>query len=233
MISMIKIVSDKIVKKNTIEGLGLKYSEAKRIGFKDDTIQELNSYGYYLDELEKEIIEDENGNKKTKWWKIKENGEKKNIENYYRYNRVENPEDYVKLSDEPQLIDLLEFAPKATHLEYKIVKTVSPKDNTVQGIQLILAKIEEKITTFNSQIESVSNSTFNQKVNVHTGGGLLITYNDLKLKENCCTDELQRELNNGWRIVSVCVQNDQRRPDYVLGRYNPELDTYKKDGAER
>jgi len=56
---------------------------------------------------------------------------------------------------------------------------------------------------------------------------------DLCLKENCCTDALQTELNNGWRIIAVCVQPNQRRPDYVLGRYNPELEVTNKDSAER
>lgn len=43
----------------------------------------------------------------------------------------------------------------------------------------------------------------------------------------------ESELNNGWRIIAVCIQPDGRRPDYVLGRYNPELDTYRKNSAER
>ena len=47
-------------------------------------------------------------------------------------------------------------------------------------------------------------STLNQKCDVHVGGGLIATYNDLMLKEDSCTDELQTELNNGWRIIAVC-----------------------------
>lgn len=36
--------------------------------------------------------------------------------------------------------------------------------------------------------------------------------------ENACTQELQRHLDQGWRILCVCPPNDQRRPDYILGR---------------
>lgn len=35
--------------------------------------------------------------------------------------------------------------------------------------------------------------------------------------ENACTEELQRMLDAGWRILAVCPSNDARRPDYVLG----------------
>ena len=65
--------------------------------------------------------------------------------------------------------------------------------------------------------------TLNQQCNVHIGGGLLMTVNDLLLLEDSCTDKLQEALNSGWRILSVCVQADGRRPDYVLGRYNPKM----------
>ncbi len=71
--------------------------------------------------------------------------------------------------------------------------------------------------------KNLSVETLNQKCDVHIGGGLLMTVNETLLLEDSCTDNLQKELNSGWRILAVNVQNDGRRPDYVLGRYNPEL----------
>lgn len=103
----------------------------------------------------------------------------------------------------------------------------------MQNIQLLLNRIEEKTKQIDKTIDIMKSHAFNQKVSVHVGGGLMVTYNDLCLKEDCCTDALQSELNNGWRIIAVCVQPDQRRPDYILGRYNPELDVYEKDSAKR
>lgn len=35
---------------------------------------------------------------------------------------------------------------------------------------------------------------------------------------DCCTEELQSRLDEGWRILAVCPPNAQRRPDYILGR---------------
>lgn len=49
-------------------------------------------------------------------------------------------------------------------------------------------------------------------------GPVLHAFNDLMLCENCCTDNLQNLLNDGWRMIAVCPQ-ESRRPDYVLGRF--------------
>lgn len=74
---------------------------------------------------------------------------------------------------------------------------------------------------------------FNQKCEVHIPGPALTNYNDLLLAEDICTDELQRHLNNGWRIIAACPQPSQRRPDYILGRYNPDIVVENKYNAER
>lgn len=41
---------------------------------------------------------------------------------------------------------------------------------------------------------------------------------EVKLLADQCTDSLQCELNDGWHILAVCVQPNQRRPDYVMGK---------------
>jgi len=58
----------------------------------------------------------------------------------------------------------------------------------------------------------------NTRVNVHVPGAPLLHIDDVKVAEDLCTEALQCELDDGWRIVAVCPQPDQRRPDYVLGR---------------
>lgn len=47
--------------------------------------------------------------------------------------------------------------------------------------------------------------------------GLLLV-NEVDWMEDACTEELQRKLDEGWRILAVCPPNAQRRPDYILGR---------------
>lgn len=45
----------------------------------------------------------------------------------------------------------------------------------------------------------------------------LMRIDKVKIETNCCTDRLQDLLDDGWRILAICVQPNQRRPDYVLG----------------
>lgn len=70
------------------------------------------------------------------------------------------------------------------------------------------------------QRNDVNHDCQNEKVHVHMPGQALSVYNEVQLLENSCTDELQRSLDDGWRIIAACPQPDARRPDYILGRFN-------------
>ena len=72
---------------------------------------------------------------------------------------------------------------------------------------------------------------YNERVNVHMPGQALSTYNQVQLLLDCCSDGLQDSLDEGWRIIAACPQPDQRRPDYILGRFNPNHNLLK--GADR
>lgn len=52
---------------------------------------------------------------------------------------------------------------------------------------------------------------------VHLPGNELMRIRHVIVREDCCTDELQKLLNEGWHMVAVCPQMS-RRPDYILGR---------------
>ncbi|HEX6956291.1 MAG TPA: hypothetical protein VF156_15560 [Agromyces sp.] len=62
----------------------------------------------------------------------------------------------------------------------------------------------------------------NTKVDVHVPGNALLAIDEVCCEYDMCTDELAGHLERGWRIVAVCPQPDQRRPDYVLGRRRVE-----------
>jgi hypothetical protein len=49
------------------------------------------------------------------------------------------------------------------------------------------------------------------------GFGLLAVSKIMHL-DDACTDDVQRHLDEGWKILAVCPPNSQRRPDYILGR---------------
>lgn len=64
----------------------------------------------------------------------------------------------------------------------------------------------------------------NQKVNVQVPGLGLLLLNEVKALPDLCTNDLNLYLKEGWRIVAVCPQPDQRRPDYVVGRVMEKSD---------
>lgn len=103
-------------------------------------------------------------------------------------------------------------------------------DNPVPcWINQMLSTLTDRMTTkgFNGDNGSMDpydgkyyGEHFNQRVEVHTPGNALATYNRVMLMEDACTDALQEKLSEGWRIIAVCPQPDQRRPDYILGSYS-------------
>lgn len=68
------------------------------------------------------------------------------------------------------------------------------------------------------QLTKLSTQTFNEKVVVPNMDSFISKINQTMLLEDCCTDYLQQHLSKGWRIIAICPQPNQRRPDYVLGK---------------
>lgn len=70
----------------------------------------------------------------------------------------------------------------------------------------------------------------NNKLDVHVPGNALLTIDEVQVFNDLCTEELQGLLEDDdggrarspWRILAICPQPDQRRPDYVLGRRRGE-----------
>ncbi len=55
-------------------------------------------------------------------------------------------------------------------------------------------------------------------VHVHVPNIGLLQVDEVTNLDDACTDELAKFLDSGWRILCVCPPNNQRRPDYILGR---------------
>lgn len=70
--------------------------------------------------------------------------------------------------------------------------------------------------------EPRAQTVYNEHVKVVMPGIGLLRFDHVTVVYDCCTDELRSYLKLGWRIIAVCPQPDQRRPDYVLGRVGPE-----------
>ena len=97
-------------------------------------------------------------------------------------------------------------------------KYVSPKEHIkmlydVKSEIDIASMIEASVS---SSVEAIG-KLFNEKCQQEQPGPNLLNVNETLLMEDACTNALQENLDNGWRIIAVCPQ-PQRRPDYVLGR---------------
>lgn len=90
---------------------------------------------------------------------------------------------------------------------------------TVAELPLIVDSMVAKLEQLSSAY-----GNFNGRCDVHMPGNLLLQFNRILLLEDQCSDSLQEALDKGWRIISAQPQPDQRRPDYIMGRYDPSYD---------
>jgi len=94
------------------------------------------------------------------------------------------------------------------------------------GAEAIIARLGDVVSKAEATLlGGHSEANWNGKCEVHMPGHAMSSYNETMLLTDSCTDELQGVLNDGWRIIAVCPQPDQRRPDYILGRWNPDHDS--------
>ena len=115
----------------------------------------------------------------------------------------------VSIVDDEKLLKLT-----VENVKFSVVESINLNVDVTQQI-VEMAEKPIKIT------QDSGDNYFNSKCEVHMPGMALSMYNEVRLLEDCCTDALQGHLIDGWRIIAACPQPDQRRPDYILGRFNP------------
>jgi ribulose bisphosphate carboxylase small subunit len=125
--------------------------------------------------------------------------------------------DMVELSTSKEYLGTLEvFMAKFPSLKIKIRGMVQTSEDTtmtmINRMTEVQTKLEKALLSFDEKIE------FNQKCDVHISNLGLLSINQLGFATDMCTEQLQEILKQGWRILAICPQPDQRRPDYVLGR---------------
>ena len=103
-------------------------------------------------------------------------------------------------------------------IPFKIKQTIDVSINITEQLMVLAEKPVKLIQ------EGGGGNTYNSRCEVSMPGHTLALYNECLLLEDSCTDDLQVQLNSGWRIIAACPQPDQRRPDYILGRFNPSYE---------
>ncbi|MCA1021553.1 hypothetical protein [Halobacillus litoralis] len=120
------------------------------------------------------------------------------------------------------LVNLDRFMSEFPHLEIKIKGAPKSVDTNYNDVLSMMNEVSRKIDEANQRFSKAVE--FNSKCDVHVPNLGLMSINKLAYATDYCTEELQRLLHQGWRIISVCPQPDQRRPDYILGMSVTEVD---------
>lgn len=115
-----------------------------------------------------------------------------------------------------QLIELLMAKQKP-----EIINDTTFGGDALAGVVDRLEAVVAKTEAFGAALPDVQ-SNYNEKVEVYTPGAGLMLFNSTMLLEDSCSDDLQTALDQGWRIIAACPQPNARRPDYIMGRYDPE-----------
>lgn len=99
----------------------------------------------------------------------------------------------------------------------KLGISLAPTDDETS----MLVKIEERLRALNLRMGDVERSEAlanGAACIIHVPDQSLLRIDEVEHLDDACTDELQRHLDDGWRILAVCPPCSQRRPDYILGR---------------
>ena len=124
---------------------------------------------------------------------------------------------YLLKTDRPMTVqrdDLVEMM--VSNIQFKVIQEI----NIDLDISQQLMDLAEKPSI---TLKTEQGNEYNTKCEVHMPGMALAMYNEVRVMTNECTDSLQEHLQTGWRIIAACPQPNQRRPDYVLGRFNPGM----------
>jgi len=81
--------------------------------------------------------------------------------------------------------------------------------------------VEEFVTTPKAKgvLQDIKRAPDNITQNISINNDdFLYKVDEVEVLEDCCTDHLMEQLDDGWRILSICGAYKQRRPDYIVGR---------------
>ena len=171
--------------------------------------------GYYYKD---EVVESVDADDKTTYH-LKEDLTKE-IDSYYVKPRLS--EDYIGIVDESktrQVVNLDEIYAKNPNIKLTIIKVIPINVGSIEQVFGAITELSRKI-----DYVSTKQFDFNAKCNVHVPNLGLLKIKTVDYVCDMCTEELQRKLDAGWRIVACCPQPNQRRPDYILGKMEIDED---------
>jgi hypothetical protein len=91
-------------------------------------------------------------------------------------------------------------------------------DSNLKTSGLDIRDVVSKVSKRIDELVQHAGTQVNYKCRVAVAGLGTLSIRKVQLHSDLCTDALQRLLDEGWSILAICVQPDQRRPDYIMGR---------------
>lgn len=136
--------------------------------------------------------------------------------------RAMSPEELSVLREDCPSLEIPEelgqyWSPGDAYMDLAEVERLTDK----HGIKAYIHKV--KGLAYLQEISSKAAANTTSITNVSVANHNLFCINEVTWLEDACTQELQRHLDAGWRILAVCPANDARRPDYILGRKKEEV----------
>ena len=101
------------------------------------------------------------------------------------------------------------------------VKPAADDANWIGELADTIEKLAERVGNFERQDQL---NSFNKRVSVHVPNSALLEMKQAVVFTDACTDVINEQLLNGWRILAICPQPDSRRPDYILGHADPNAE---------
>lgn len=108
-----------------------------------------------------------------------------------------------KIIDVDELPDWLDQVDAVSIKPLHIVRFVKPAPNLTGGLKN--PDTREGVKEFVKTVNQIVMPGFE-----------LLQYGQIKVLEDSCTDIVQEQLDDGWRIIAVMPQPQARRPDYIL-----------------
>lgn len=99
---------------------------------------------------------------------------------------------------------------------YDVIHRMTCIDLTREGALLTDSGVEYSIKRFKACRKVSVDKTVN--IQVAIPNLLLFSVDEVSWLEDACTEDLQKHLDDGWRILAVCPAENCRRPTYIIGR---------------
>lgn len=99
---------------------------------------------------------------------------------------------------------------------YKVIHNPTLVDLTREGALLTANGIDYTIKRFKACRKVAIDKAVN--IQVAIPNLLLFAVDEVTWLEDACTEDLQKHLDDGWRILAVCPAENSRRPTYIIGR---------------